>query len=121
MKAKTTKFIGFILFVIYIIFYANITLFYHSHTLHGIKIYHSHVHIQHHDAQGVPIEHSHSDDEFVVIQLINHVIVTLIIGYFFMILILLLLNQYQLPIVDSYFSPLIQKGFYLRDPPAICI
>ncbi|MCD6347663.1 MAG: hypothetical protein J7L96_09615, partial [Bacteroidales bacterium] len=78
-------------------------MFYHSHIINGVTITHSHIHWRHHDANGLPVEHSHTKNELVLIQLINHIIIVAALGIIPILMILILLNQYLIPVIEIVF------------------
>ncbi len=103
--------------MLFIGYFVNITLFTHSHFINNISISHSHVHFKQTDAHGIPVKHTHTDKELILIQSISHFLTAMATGYFISNLILVLLSSYQIPAIKSLFSCPIQKGYNLRAPP----
>jgi len=52
MLQRVKRLIGVALLVIFALYYANITLFYHGHVINGVTIVHSHLHGKAHAQNG---------------------------------------------------------------------
>ncbi|MCD6596291.1 MAG: hypothetical protein J7L04_01305 [Bacteroidales bacterium] len=117
MKTKTRLFLSYFLLLLFFGYFANITLFHHSHFINSIIISHSHVQFKRTDAHGIPVKHTHTAKELIVVQSINYFITTLATGFFIFKSTLLLLNSYQIPVTNFVFSFFSQKGYNLRAPP----
>jgi len=108
----------YLLFVLFVGYYASITLFYHSHIINGIRISHSHPQLFGTDEDGVPVDQSHSEDELNFIQLLSHFITSPVAGFVFIKQEMILENLYPIPVVISLF-PSDQKEIpCLRGPPS---
>lgn len=58
------KYSALILFALFSCYYCGISMFAHAHIVHGASIIHSHL--------GGGSDHSHSDSEYAVIDLLSH-------------------------------------------------
>jgi hypothetical protein len=63
MPKKTRQIVGAILVAIFALYYANISLFYHSHIINGVTVIHSHFHGKAHEQTG-----THSQSELTLIS-----------------------------------------------------
>ena len=79
LNSRIKRVLAYSLLFIFIGYYASITLFYHSHLIHGDTIVHSHPFKT--DNHGAPL-HSHSDNSFITIQLLASFSVSFILTYF---------------------------------------
>jgi hypothetical protein len=117
LKEKVKIFFKYLLLILFIGYYASITLFYHSHTINSKTIYHSHPYFPLTDADGLPINHSHTENELVFIKSLTLFIYTFIPA--FLLVKLIISGSFRSPVNESVFSPLVQAGYSLRGPPVI--
>ncbi len=117
LEEKVKIFFKYFLLILFIGYYSSITLFYHSHSINSKTIYHSHPYFPLTDADGLPINHSHTENELGFIQSLNYFIYTFIPA--FLLIKLVLSGSFRLPVKDSVFSPLVQAGYSLRGPPVV--
>ncbi len=66
MSQKSKQIIGKVLLLIFAIYYVNITLFTHSHTINGVTIVHSHIHNKAHAQTG-----THTASELTLISALS--------------------------------------------------
>ncbi len=119
LEEKLQIFIKYFLLILFIGYYASITLFYHSHTINSTTIYHSHPYFPLTDADGLPINHSHTENELTFIKSLTLFIYTFIPA--FLLIKLALTGTFRLPVKKSVFSPLVQTGYSLRGPPVVLL
>ncbi|MDB4584350.1 hypothetical protein N9164_14455, partial [Draconibacterium sp.] len=100
-----------------IVYYVNITLFYHSHIINGITISHSHFYSIHKIAKGEPVHHSHSNAEFIFIKIITQFIATAASGIVLFMFFLLILNEYRSPLKVLVPASFRRSALSLRAPP----
>jgi len=117
IKAKSILFFKYFFFVLFIGYYASITLFFHSHFVNGITISHSHPYWEHNDAKGFPIKHSHTKNELGFIQLVTHFLSLVAVGFLSLGLIIVLLSKYQIKPTETALSLISEIGYSLRGPP----
>ncbi|MDR1595061.1 MAG: hypothetical protein LBS43_11350 [Prevotellaceae bacterium] len=65
-KIDKRRLISYILMVIFVLYYANICFFYHSHIINGVTIVHSHIHSKAHAQTG-----THSSSELTLISVLS--------------------------------------------------
>jgi hypothetical protein len=65
-KMDKRRLISCILIMIFVLYYANICFFYHSHIINGVTIVHSHIHSKAHTQTG-----THSSSELTLISLLS--------------------------------------------------
>lgn len=117
MKIKARDFSKYFLAILFIVYYVSITLFYHSHIINGVTVSHSHFYWTHTDSNGKPVNHSHSQDEYIFIKIITQFITTAVSGFIIFRMFLMVLNQYQIPLKEFVFSAYNRPGYSLRAPP----
>ncbi len=121
LQVRVRVFLKYSVMILFILNYISTTFFYHSHIINKITITHSHFYLGQTDAEGIPIDHSHSQDEYIFIKIVTQFITTGIIGYFFLRLFYKLLIQYQIPLLNIVYTSFKQSGFSLRGPPSLSI
>ena len=99
-------------------YYLNITLFYHSHIINGIEVTHSHFYWKHSESQNNPIKHSHTKDQLFTIQIISHVLLTTIAGCLFLEAIQIAFRKLVIYIKEYLRETYTSYGYSLRGPPS---
>lgn len=111
---KKRKIVACLLLTLFVCHYANISLFYHSHTVNGLLVSHSHIHTSDHAKTG---KHTASDFSLISglsdFQSLKAVVCFAGIGLFLFCLAILRLNA-----VNKLVST-VPIYSYLRGPPAM--
>lgn len=68
------KLSGYLLVIVFFNYFISVTFFNHTHLIEGITYFHSHPYKNH--SGGQPVNHNHSDNEFLLIQFISGFITT---------------------------------------------
>ncbi|MCE1168479.1 MAG: hypothetical protein LWX70_10305 [Sphingobacteriia bacterium] len=66
MSKRSKQIAGHFLILIFVLYYANICFFYHTHIINGTTIVHSHFHTKNHTESG-----THSDSELTLISALS--------------------------------------------------
>jgi len=103
-----------VLVVIFALYYANISFFYHSHIINGFTISHSHIHDTEHAKTG-----THSEGELLSIALPSYfqslpaALCSTFIGLFILFVTIIQVASGQQPVSVVFINS------YLRGPPAL--
>jgi hypothetical protein len=106
----------YVLLILFLWYYVSITLFTHTHTVNGVLIVHSHLYNPF--SGNKPVNHQHSANGFVLIQLLSHFLTTVTFFGFLFEVYQTDLRKYILKKNDGNFSGLFflcSNG--LRAPP----
>lgn len=96
-------------------YYGSITLFPHIHHIGTVTIVHSHPFRS--DSNGNPIEHSHSKNQYIVIDFLTHFVSNLIVFYAGLNVIRSIIHQIETKQYTSYLKLLEYCSNLLRAPP----
>ncbi len=66
------KLSGYLLVIVFFNYFISVTFFNHTHLIEGITYFHSHPYKNH--SGGQPVNHNHSDNEFLLIQFISNLV-----------------------------------------------
>ncbi len=66
MSQQAKRILSGILFLVFVVYYINISFFTHSHVINGVTIVHSHFHSKNHTMSG-----SHSESELTLISALS--------------------------------------------------
>ncbi len=117
MKSRIKILIEFLVLFLFIGYYSGVTMFYHTHTVNGVTVVHSHPFLKHSDKQGHPIEHSHTHEGFQFIQHFSHFSFITFAGIFVAFALLILLSKQIYPVVKTFFHFDRDEKIPLRAPP----
>jgi hypothetical protein len=104
------------LLLLFVSYYSSITLFYHSHFVDGRQITHSHPYIPASD-NGSP-SHQHTDNEFLLIQMLTHFSSVAAVIFFFSMLRHFLYSRFISRIRIVFFKEPCALLFLNKAPPA---
>ncbi len=115
---KVKLILKYLLTLLFIGYYFSITLFYHSHVINGKEIVHSHFYWNSDRANGEPVKHSHTQDEFLALQIISQFITTIVTGFLFLKMIRVLLSLFLIPLNELRYKAVFLHSYLLRGPPS---
>jgi hypothetical protein len=117
IKSRIKLFIELLVLLLFVGYYSGVTMFYHTHTVNGVTIVHSHPFLKHTDKQGHPIEHSHTREGFQFIQFTSHFVFTIFMAIVASSVFFILLSKHIYPIVKTFFHFDRDDNIPLRAPP----
>jgi len=110
--------VKYFLTLLFVTYYFSASLFFHSHVINGKEIVHSHFYWGTNNANGEPIEHSHTQDELFTLQIISQFVTTVVAVGLFLRMTQFLLNEFLIPLRESFFEITPVFSYSLRGPPS---
>jgi hypothetical protein len=110
--------VKYFLTLLFVAYYFSATLFYHSHVINGKEIVHSHFYWTTNNAEDEPVKHAHTQDELFTLQIISQFVTTVVAVGFFLRMTQFLLNEFIIPLSESFHEITPLFSYSLRGPPS---
>ena len=116
MKRRQNKITGYLFLLLFLGYYASITLFSHTHIVDGVTIVHSHPYKS--GSGRNPVNHQHTADGFVLIHFISNLLTTVSFVAISISAYKAVLKKFNFGKLEENFSDLsVLYSYTLRAPP----